>query len=83
MATPAAAGVAALIIQFFQDANFWKSLCITTYKFCKTFTPSGVLIKAIMLHSAVGMKMIESSTGTSNINLGTPPDSMQVNYHNL
>eukprot|EP01041_Mallomonas_annulata_P002618 gene2618-5114_t len=75
MASPSAAGVAALIIQYFQDARFWKQWCNIKYPSCAVFTPSGVLIKAIILHSAVPMTLYNGLKIKTT--LGTPPDSIQ------
>ncbi|CAE7553711.1 tagC, partial [Symbiodinium microadriaticum] len=58
MATPAAAGAAALITQYFQDSNFWAANCNPHFPNCPDgndpvigFTPSGSLVKAVLLHS--------------------------------
>ena len=82
MASPGAAGTALLIRQYFSDpgTKFWKSLCNIKYKFCKSFFPSGVLIKAILLHS--GTQMIkydggQCNCGLPNTVLSSPPDSIQ------
>ena len=82
MASPGAAGTALLIRQYFSDSgpNFWNSLCNKKYLFCKSFLPSGVLVKAILLHS--GSQMIKYDGGQCNCGLPTtilsaPPDSIQ------
>lgn len=75
MASPAAAGFAALVIQYFQDSYFWKTVCNAAYPSCVSFRPSGVLTKAVMIHSAVGMKAFE---GLRNlVYLKNPPDMFQ------
>ena len=57
MATPAAAASAALIRQYFQDPSFWAATCNKSYEICTTgsFSPSGYLLKALLLHSGVGI----------------------------
>jgi len=72
MASPSAAGAAALVMQYFDDERFWKSECNPRYPSCNTFLPTGVLVKAVLIHSAIGMKLQEGGP-----NLGTPPDSTQ------
>ena len=53
MATPLAAGAAALIQQYFKDPKFWASHCRTMYAYCKPFSPSAAMTKAALLHSGV------------------------------
>ena len=77
MASPAAAGAAALVMQYFQDQTFWKALCNPSYPSCNPFTPSGVLMKAALLHSGTGMAIYEGNQG--NTYLAAPPDNYQVN----
>eukprot|EP01042_Synura_sphagnicola_P001243 gene1243-1406_t len=55
MAAPMAAGAAALIHQYFVDASFWASYCRPAYMYCRSFQPSGVLTKAVLLHSGVDL----------------------------
>ena len=76
MSSPAAAGAAALVVQYFQDSLFWKAVCNPTYKSCRAFTPSGVLIKALLLHSAVSMRLQQGVS--KNFVLGQPPDYTQA-----
>ena len=78
MATPAAAGAALLFRQYFMTAStsFWMGSCDTSNSFCKPFTPSGVLIKALMISSAEQMSLYHGG-GSADIKLGTPPDNMQ------
>lgn len=54
MSTPVVAGTALLIRQYFMDAKFWAANCNAKYKSCAdgAFTPSGYLLKALLLHSA-------------------------------
>jgi hypothetical protein len=49
MATPVIAGNALIARDYF--ANSWTSYCRTEYTYCKSFVPSGYLLKAIILHS--------------------------------
>jgi hypothetical protein len=60
MATPAAAGAAALMRQYFQDreGKFWTLVCSPPSDvFCAAFTPSGMLLKALLLHSGEAMSL--------------------------
>lgn len=78
MAAPAAAGAALLVRQYFADASFWKSMCNTAYSSCTRFTPSGVLVKAVLLHSGEPMVLFDGSQGGGkDASLGAPPDSTQ------
>lgn len=82
MASPAAAGTALLVRQYFQDTTgkFWRVVCNKNYLFCKGFTPSGVLMKAVLLHSGSKMTQFNGAAcgcGTPSVNLGAPPDSTQ------
>jgi subtilisin family serine protease len=76
MASPSAAGIAALVRQYFIDSNFWAKTCNKLYSSCRSFIPSGVLIKAIMLHS--GSRMVKKSWTYGAIALGATPDYIQV-----
>ena len=82
MAAPAAAGSALLVRQYFVDKNsqFWLAMCDSTYTSCSSdgFKPSGVLVKAILLHA--GEKMIlwnGAQGGGEDVPLGAPPDFSQ------
>ncbi len=82
MASPGAAGTALLVRQYFQDpgSKFWRVVCNKNYLFCKSFTPSGVLIKATLLHSGSKMTQFNGAAcgcGTASKTLGAPPDSTQ------
>jgi hypothetical protein len=72
MASPAAAGAALLIRQYFVDTyqQFNLAVCISWYKFCKSFEPSGVLVKAILLHAGNPMTVYDSG---NKVVLKTPP----------
>jgi hypothetical protein len=79
MATPAAAGIALLARQYFMDEkspDFWVGTCNQNYSYCKSFTPSGVLIKAVLLHSGSAMALFNGG-GSKDVPLGIPPDFMQ------
>lgn len=78
MASPAAAGMALLIRQYFTDTTnrFWTGICNTSYRSCKAFSPSGALVKALLIHSGSAMSLYNGG-GTKNVYLGPPPDNMQ------
>lgn len=79
MASPGAAGIAALIRQYFTDYRFWIKMCESGDPSCRSFIPSGVLIKTIIIHSGNVMKQYNAgSKGTIDISSGTP-DKYQVN----
>ena len=50
MATPAVAGAAALVTQYFADPLFWAANCYLMYPMCFAFQPSGSLVKAVIVH---------------------------------
>jgi hypothetical protein len=77
MASPAAAGAALLVRQYFMDTNkrFWTKACNVKYNSCKVFTPSGALVKAILLHSGSALTVYEN--GNTKTALGNPPDYYQ------
>ena len=82
MASPGAAGTALLIRQYFMDPGtaFWKGNCNRNYLLCNSLTPSGVLIKAIILHSGTAMIRYDGgrcSCGLPTTYLIAPPDSTQ------
>lgn len=73
MASPGAAGVAALIRQYFTDSRFWSRLCEPGDPSCRSFTPSGVLIKTIIIHSGQRMNNYNGgSQGVIGLGSGTP-----------
>lgn len=78
MSSPAAAGVALLIRQFFVDPSkkFWTRTCKFPYKFCKSFTPSGVLVKAALLHSGSKAQKFHGG-GDNDVDLPNVPDNFQ------
>ena len=77
MATPGAASSALLVRQYFIDTNqtFWRAKCKTSYRSCKSFSPSGMLTKAILLHSGRPMSLFDC--GAASVSLGAPPDNIQ------
>ena len=80
MATPVSAGTAALLIQYFQDKNFWLSYCNPSYYLCLngTFTPKGPTIKALLIHSGVGMSTYQGMGNTvGRVILKSRPDIFQ------
>lgn len=78
MASPAAAGNAALIRQYFSDSSgkFWSGSCKSVYRSCRSFTPTGYLVKAIIIHSGVQMTLFNGG-GEYDVQLKKPPDFMQ------
>lgn len=84
MATPLVSGSALLIRQYFMDSNFWATLCGTEHRNCKdgAFTPSGFLLKSLILHSGQAVPLysrpVHDSLNTlSSFPLGAPPDYFQ------
>ena len=85
MATAVLAGVAVLVRQFFMDASHWASLCDTRYDSCtrgKGVEPSGVLLKAVLLHSGEPIKqysdsILDPTAYIRSFTLESPPDVYQ------
>ena len=78
MAAPSAAASGLLVRQYFADSRFWYNKCNRSYQLCKVFTPSGVLVKAMLLHSGSAMSLFNGQDGgKSDISLGSPPDNTQ------
>jgi hypothetical protein len=79
MASPAAAGAALLVRQYFMDTlnRFWTGVCNTQYESCRDFEPSGVLTKAVLIHSGTGMSMYDGESDDQDQGLGAPPDFYQ------
>ena len=78
MASPSAAGAAALIRQYFMDPTsvYWSAVCNQAYNYCQSFEPSGVLIKTMLLHS--GTPMQQYWDVNNNLQpLSPPPDAIQ------
>eukprot|EP01037_Dinobryon_pediforme_P018703 gene18703-19004_t len=82
MSTPVAAASALLIrltfflqiLQYFMDKNFWAAYCDRKHAICRSggFSPSGVLVKAVLLHSGQQVSLYNSA-----IPLGNTPDDYQ------
>lgn len=84
MATPLVAGVALLMRQYFMDPAFWAANCNPLYRNCRegSFTPSGYLLKSLIVHSGQGVPWYsnpvhDSSTTLSSFPLSGPPDMFQ------
>ena len=75
MASPAAAGAAALIRQYFMNDKYWSAVCNPNYYECRAFPPTGVLMKALVLHSGTAMQLWNGDR--DKIKLGDPPDIYQ------
>jgi len=94
MASPAVAGAALIVRQYFMGAarhpSLWKSSCaLSNYANCaaNTLTPSGVLIKALLLHSGSAMSLYDGGGGPLDTVLNQTPDFTQgygrVNLANI
>jgi hypothetical protein len=80
MATPAAAGVAATVRQYFEDEKFWATMCNTDYSSCGAFAPKGATVKAALIHSGEPMALYNQNQKASEeppSTLGNPPDAYQ------
>ena len=86
MSTPVTAGTAALIRQYFANSSFWEQECLLYQEdtsFCSSFSPSGVLVKAVLLSSGEPMNAYSSYSTTAqttvlgDVILGEPPDEFQ------
>ena len=79
MATPVAAGNAALVHQYFHDKHFWAALCNPDYPLCAkgAFHPSGSLVKALLIHSAAPCALYRGGSAVGTHALGSPPDRYQ------
>ena len=89
MASPSAAGAAALIRQYFMDANFYATTAeitaaegmdapkeLANQALANAFAPSGMLVKAVILHAGTKMSRYHKE-GHNDIILGNPPDQYQ------
>lgn len=80
MAAPTAAGNALLLRQYFQDPDhkFWLAVCSSLHSACRqNFSPSGALLKALLLHSGSAMTLYNGG-GSEDVPLsGPPPDRYQ------
>lgn len=80
MATPAVAGAALLVREYFKTK--YGTVCRPEYHDCGEFEPSGVLTKAILIHSAFGLNSyssmdFDSRTTEPHFSLGDTPDPYQ------
>jgi hypothetical protein len=80
MATPAVAGTALLVREYFR--TIWATVCRQNYQQAAAFTPSGVLTKCIIAHSAYGLDTystseFDSRTEEKSFSLGDTPDEFQ------
>lgn len=77
MAAPGAAGIAILIRQYFVDNEgvYWSAVCNLNYAFCSGFEPSGVLVKAVLLHS--GSAMLDVNVNSGQQPIAAPPGPVQ------
>jgi hypothetical protein len=84
MATPVTASNAAMVRQYFSNSTFWETECrrYASAATCTAFSPSGVLIKAVLMNSGEPMERY-ATTGRSTTcvipdqPLGAPPDYFQ------
>ena len=72
MATPIASGAAALVRQYFTE-GYYPTGTKTSFN---AFVPTGALMKAMLINSAVPMTKYITSTGGA-VMLGLPPDNYQ------
>ena len=84
MSTPVVAGIALLIRQYFMDEQFWATICNKLYETCQggSFTPSGYLLKAMIIHSGKPVKRYSNKkfdvkTFINSFELSNAPDYMQ------
>jgi hypothetical protein len=80
MATPAAAGAAATVRQYFMDSAFWAAMCNQSYPKCGVFSPKGATVKAMLIgsgHAMTDYKTNGYDTKEPAANLGSPPDYYQ------
>ena len=93
MSTPLVAGAAALVREYFASGTFTEyqhangvDCGSTSYiqHHCAPFNASGELVKAVLINSAIGIKRwdrsidVSKNGGPSIVELGPPPDNMQV-----
>lgn len=71
MATPSAAGASLLVRDYFSNPSsaFWTGACNKNYPFCRSFVPSGVLIKAVLIGSGSTQTLFHGG-GTKDVTLG-------------
>ena len=67
-----------MIRQYFMDANYWAVTCRAGYPMCQsTFAPSGVLVKAVLLHSGRGLDQYFDPASQTYQPFGQAPDYRQ------
>jgi len=81
-ATPICAGTAALVRQYFSDSAFFETFCSAGLVSagsgsCASFEPSGVLVKAVLLHSGTPLSLYHFGDAAHDQQLGSPPDNTQ------
>ncbi|GAB5031948.1 subtilisin-like serine peptidase [Nannochloropsis oceanica] len=72
MSTPIAAGSATLVRQYFMEGYYPRGIRTAT----DAFVPTGALVKAMLINSAVPMKAVRFANN-SLMQLGLPPDVYQ------
>lgn len=83
MATPVTASNSAMIRQYFANESFWQAECskyTTPASSCSAFSPSGVLVKAVLITSGEPMYAYLTrgrATVIPDTILGVPPDYFQ------
>jgi hypothetical protein len=80
MAAPAVAGIALLAREYFRTK--WALYCRDSYSSCKSLTIPGLLLKAVLIHSATAATRYSSvefdgKTALDSFPLSAPPDSVQ------
>jgi hypothetical protein len=81
MATPALAGTAGLIEQYFvkDTARFWRKYCNPVAPFCRrgNVPLSAAMMKALILHGAQAVQSYNSRNGKTLLTDHRPPDNYQ------
>lgn len=85
MSTPFASGSGLLIRQYFMDPKFWATICNKYYDKCKkgAFTPSGYLLKAMILHSGQSINRRSKITSEIMNAIGTSTPDYHQGYGSL
>ena len=65
-----------MIKEFFERQDLWYSVCKKRYKYCRSFKISGVLTKALLIHSGKKLELFHGG-GDKDHALGEPPDNYQ------
>jgi hypothetical protein len=81
MATPVAAGNAALIKDYFNRNQYWYKYCNKSYRLCRTASSaisiSGVMLKALVLHSGQAVSAYDGSSSGRGLVSSHVPDIYQ------